>query len=56
MYVMDELTDVWNKAKATYDQSIHFEATWKEDLRSMVEADRSHPSVILYSTGNEIFV
>lgn len=55
MYVMDELTDVWDKAKATYDQSIHFEATWKKDLRSMVEADRPHPSVILYSTGNEIF-
>ena len=55
MYVMDELTDVWDKAKSTYDQSIHFEASWQEDVRMMVEADRSHPSVILYSTGNEIF-
>ena len=55
MYVMDELTDVWNKAKGGFDQSIHFEATWRDDLKSVVEADRTHPSVILYSEGNEIF-
>lgn len=55
VYVMDELVDVWNKSKVSYDYSIDFERNWEKDIEHMVEADYNHPSVIMYSTGNEIF-
>lgn len=55
VYVMDELTDVWNKSKVSYDYSVSFHHNWEEDLAHMVDADYNHPSVVLYSTGNEIF-
>lgn len=54
-YVMDELVDVWNKSKVSYDYSVDFERSWESDIEKMVAADYNHPSVILYSTGNEIF-
>ena len=49
MLVMDELTDMWDKEKNTYDFSDIFEDVW-----DMVEKDYNHPSVIIYSVGNEI--
>lgn len=55
VYVMDELSDAWNKAKKSYDCSLNFERAWQADVESMVAADYNHPSVVLYSTGNEIF-
>lgn len=55
VYVMDELVDVWNKSKVSYDYAIDFERSWEKDIEHMVEADYNHPSVVLYSTGNEIF-
>lgn len=55
VYVMDELVDVWNKSKVSYDYAIDFERSWAGDIEHMVDADYNHPSVILYSTGNEIF-
>lgn len=55
MYVMNELTDVWTKNKTDYDYSMTFEQDWKKDIEAMVDSSRHHPSVILYSTGNEIF-
>ena len=55
VYVMDELVDVWNKSKVSYDYSVDFGRNWEADVEHMVESDYNHPSVILYSTGNEIF-
>lgn len=55
MYVMDELVDVWNKSKVSYDYAIDFSRSWERDIRHMVDADYNHPSVVMYSTGNEIF-
>ncbi|MCD8019767.1 MAG: DUF4982 domain-containing protein [Clostridiales bacterium] len=55
MYVMDELVDVWNKSKVSYDYSVDFERCWSSDIEHMVDDDYNHPSVVLYSTGNEIF-
>lgn len=55
VYVMDELVDVWNKSKVSYDYSIDFARDWEKDIEHMVEDDYNHPSVVLYSTGNEIF-
>lgn len=52
--VMDELTDMWNDPKNPDDYSTHFQACWRADLASMVRKDYNHPSVVMYSCGNEI--
>ncbi len=52
--VMDELTDVWTKSKTAFDGSLGFDERWRRDVASLVEKDRNHPSVALYSIGNEI--
>ena len=54
MLVMDEYTDMWYIHKTQYDYADYFEDWWKEDLMDMVQKDYNHPSVILYSTGNEV--
>jgi len=54
LYVLDELTDVWFAPKSAHDVAPHFDAIWRDDARSMVTKDRNHPSVIMYSIGNEI--
>lgn len=54
MLVMDEFSDMWSCAKNINDYASYFETDWEEDLTKMVEKDFNHPSVILYSTGNEI--
>ena len=54
MYVMDEAFDQWQLKKVDYDYSVYFDQEWKKDLGAMVKKDMSHPSVILYSIGNEI--
>ena len=54
VYVMDEFSDMWNRMKSNYDYGLYFEEWWKTDVKSMVEKDFNHPSVILYSIGNEI--
>lgn len=54
MLVMDEFVDVWYIHKTEYDYVNYFKAWWRQDLRDMVAKDFNHPSVILYSTGNEV--
>lgn len=54
MYVMDELTDIWGRGKSKYDYSTNFLTHWREAAGAMVATDFNHPSVIMYSTGNEI--
>ena len=54
MLVMDEAFDCWRLKKNTYDYHLHFEDWWKRDLESMILRDRNHPSVIMWSIGNEI--
>lgn len=54
MYVVDEYTDMWYIHKNEYDYAGSMQEWWQEDLRDMVEKDYNHPSVILYSTGNEV--
>ena len=54
VYVMDELSDVWTKDKTNYDYALDFDRDWEKDVTAMVNADYNHPSVIFYSTGNEI--
>lgn len=54
MYVFDEAFDAWGITKRGGDYSQFFEECWEKDLTALVRRDRSHPSVILWSTGNEI--
>ena len=52
--VMDELTDVWTKHKNPNDYAPHFMQNLDIEIKRMVEKDYNHPSVIIYSAGNEI--
>ena len=54
MYVMDEFSDMWQRAKNDLDYALDFDSWWETDVSLMVRKDFNHPSVILYSVGNEI--
>ncbi len=54
MLVIDEAFDMWKKGKTPYDYHLYFEDWWKRDLESMILRDRNHPSVIMWSIGNEV--
>ena len=54
MYVMDETFDMWYNRKNPHDYGCDFEKCWEADVTAMVERDFNHPSVILYSIGNEV--
>lgn len=54
VFVMDEFSDMWNRMKSNYDYGLFFEEWWQTDVTAMVNKDFNHPSVILYSIGNEI--
>lgn len=54
MYMMDETWDMWYSRKDKYDYSLDFSDNYKLDIKSMVDRDFNHPSVIMYSIGNEI--
>lgn len=54
MYVMDESFDGWYIPKTYHDYARVFDGEWKSDITAMVEKDFNHPSVIMYSVGNEV--
>ena len=54
MYVMNETFDGWYVPKTYHDYARWFWNDWKDDLTAMVESARNHPSVIMYSVGNEV--
>ncbi len=54
LLVMDEIFDCWQEGKNPYDYHMVFDRDWLNDLEAMVLRDRNHPSVIIWSTGNEI--
>jgi beta-galactosidase len=69
MLVIDEAFDMWEKSKMAtfgaifgqkdvssrdYDYSAYFRDNWQKDIESMVKRDRNHPSIIMWSIGNEI--
>ncbi|MBD5382655.1 glycoside hydrolase family 2 TIM barrel-domain containing protein [Clavibacter sepedonicus] len=54
MLVMDETFDMWSESKSPFDYSLAFPEWWERDVEAMVADDINHPSVIMYSIGNEI--
>ncbi|TCD54102.1 glycoside hydrolase family 2 protein [Alloscardovia theropitheci] len=54
MLVMDEAFDMWTSTKTERDYSLDMPQWWEKDIESMIAKDYNHPSVILYSIGNEL--
>ncbi len=53
-FVLSEFTDVWKISKTEYDYARHWDKCFREDIASWVRRDRNCPSVIAWSSGNEI--
>lgn len=56
LLVINEAFDAWNKHKWDHvnDYASHFSQDWQRDLTNFIKRDRNHPSVIMWSLGNEI--
>lgn len=54
--VMDEIFDEWveQKGQVGFSYHIFFDEWWKSDLLSMILRDRNHPSIVIWSAGNEV--
>jgi beta-galactosidase len=52
--VMDEAFDCWEWEKVKYDYHLYFKEWHKRDLEDQILRDRNHPSVFIWSIGNEI--
>jgi beta-galactosidase len=54
MLVIDEAFDMWREGKNPHDYHLYFDEWWQRDIESMIARDRNHPSIIMWSTGNEV--
>lgn len=52
--VMDEAFDMWRKRKTERDYARFFDEWHERDLTDLVTRDRNHPSIIMWSIGNEV--
>lgn len=52
--VMDEAFDGWFTPKAEHDYGNYFKDWWQRDLTDFIKRDRNHPSVVIWSIGNEV--
>ena len=54
IYMMDESWDMWFHHKNKYDYATYWRKNYLSDLQAMVDRDYNHPSVVMYSIGNEV--
>ena len=54
MYMIDETWDMWRGKKSMHDYADYFDDNYIQDIEALVSRDFNHPSVIMYSIGNEI--
>lgn len=54
MLVLDEYVDVWYIHKTKYDYADRVIQNYETDLKAMTDKDYNHPSVVMYSIGNEV--
>jgi len=52
--VMNEAFDGWWRPKAKFDYGLYFDKWWQRDLEDFIKRDRNHPSVVMWSIGNEV--
>ena len=52
--VMDESFDMWRKKKTSHDYARYFDEWYERDLRDFILRDRNHPSIFIWSIGNEV--
>jgi beta-galactosidase len=52
--VIDESFDMWAEPKSEFDYALRFPEWWEADTEALVRKDMNHPSVIMYSIGNEV--
>lgn len=52
--VMNETFDMWKRKKTEFDYSVYWDEWHERDLHDHIVRDRNHPSVIIWSIGNEI--
>ncbi|WP_336518529.1 glycoside hydrolase family 2 TIM barrel-domain containing protein [Pollutibacter soli] len=55
MLVINEAFDMWEHPKNPEDYHLWFKEWWKKDLDAIILRDRNHPSVIIWSVGNEVY-
>ncbi len=53
--VVSEAFDMWERSKTTYDYARFFKEWYKADVASWIRRDRNHPSLLMWSIGNEIY-
>ncbi|MBR7040390.1 MAG: DUF4982 domain-containing protein [Clostridia bacterium] len=54
LYVLDEFTDMWGTGKNLHDYHRFFDDWWRSDITKMIWQGQNHPSVTIWSIGNEI--